>query len=54
MILFVEKCPHCKTALEVKKDPSCMAIVIKACPDGYYEKEFHPSLETYIERNKVS
>lgn len=54
MKFFVEKCPRCKAALEVKDNPSCKAIIIKACPAGHYEKEFHPALETYIETIKVS
>ena len=54
MNLFVEKCPRCKATLKVKDNPSSKAIIIKACPAGHYEKEFHPALETYIERNKAS
>lgn len=54
MSLFVEKCPRCKAALEVKDQPSSKAIIIKACPTGHYEKEYHPALETFIEKNKVS
>ncbi|MCM3575775.1 MULTISPECIES: hypothetical protein [Mesobacillus] len=54
MKLFIEKCPRCKATLEVKDNPSCKTIVIKACPAGHYEKEFHPALETYIETIKVS
>jgi hypothetical protein len=54
MNLFVEKCPLCKAGLEVKDHPSSKTIIIKACPSGHYEKEFHPALETYIERTKVS
>ena len=54
MNLFVEKCPRCKTPLEVKNNPLSKTIIIKTCPSGHYEKEFHPALETYIERNKVS
>ncbi|MGV2939107.1 hypothetical protein AB5I83_05910 [Mesobacillus sp. LC4] len=54
MNLFAEKCPRCKKTLEVKEHPSSKTIIIKACTTGHYEKEFHPALETYIERNKVS
>lgn len=51
--LFIENCPRCRKALEVKDHPSSKTIVIKACPTGHYEKEFHPALETYIERNSL-
>lgn len=54
MNLFKEKCPHCKKALEAVNHPSSKAIVVKSCPDGHFEKEFHPALETYVEIHKVS
>ena len=54
MNLFMEKCPRCKTALEVKDHPSSKSIIVKACPAGNYKKVFHPAYDIYIERNKVS
>ncbi|MFC4322988.1 hypothetical protein [Litchfieldia salsa] len=53
--LFInEKCPKCNKTLETKHSSILSAFVIKYCSEGHYQKEFHPSLETYIETNKVS
>ncbi|MDC3424349.1 hypothetical protein NC797_07490 [Aquibacillus sp. 3ASR75-11] len=46
--LFIEKCPKCKDML-VNKSNTLTAQVIKSCPKGHYEKEFHPALESYVE-----
>ncbi|CAM3797842.1 hypothetical protein [Mesobacillus thioparans] len=54
MKLFEEKCPRCNATLDVKTQPGSKKIIVKACPAGHYEKEFHPALETYIETYKVS
>lgn len=48
-VLFNEKCPVCKKILNSNDTTSFSAIIIKACPDNHYLKEFHPALETYIE-----
>jgi phage FluMu protein Com len=50
--LFVEKCPTCKENLAVNKTNPLSTQVIKSCPNGHYEKEFHPALESYIETVK--
>ncbi|WP_162990442.1 hypothetical protein [Mesobacillus foraminis] len=52
--LFKEICPQCQRALETNKSDIFKGIIIKACPNGHFQKEFHPALETYIESNKVS
>jgi hypothetical protein len=49
--LFIEHCPICNKVLETKNSNFLKAIVIKSCPDGHYQKEFHPAFETYIESN---
>lgn len=49
-----EKCPHCKKTLETTKSNVLFGVIIKACPDNHFQKEFHPALETYIESNTVS
>jgi hypothetical protein len=49
--LFVEQCPRCNKILETHNSNTLKAIVIKSCPDGHYQKEFHPAFETYIESN---
>ncbi|WP_170169048.1 hypothetical protein [Mesobacillus subterraneus] len=54
MNFFKEKCPHCKEILQLKNNPDSKSIIIKECPAGHYQKEFHPALETYIESHKVS
>lgn len=52
--LFLEQCPKCNKVLETHDSKTLKAVVIKSCPEGHYQKEFHPALETYIESNKVS
>jgi hypothetical protein len=49
--LLIEKCPKCKESL-VNKSCTFTAKIIKFCPNGHYEKEYHPALETYIETLK--
>lgn len=51
--LFQEKCPTCKKTLITDKSDVFHSIVRKSCPEQHYEKEFHPALETYIERYKA-
>ncbi|MDC3414731.1 hypothetical protein NC797_16835 [Aquibacillus sp. 3ASR75-11] len=48
--LFIEKCPKCKDTL-VNKPNTLTTQIIKFCPNGHYEKEFHPALESYIEKH---
>jgi hypothetical protein len=50
--LFVEKCPKCKEALVANNANHFLAKIIKSCPNGHYEKEYHPALESYIETIK--
>ncbi|KKB35804.1 hypothetical protein [Bacillus thermotolerans] len=52
--LLSEKCPYCRKTLETSKSNIRKGIVIKACPDQHFQKEFHPALETYIENRKTS
>ncbi|MGJ7922569.1 hypothetical protein [Neobacillus sp. LXY-4] len=52
--LFGEKCPKCQKTLETNNSNPLYGIIIKACPDNHFKKEFHPALETYIESRKVS
>ncbi|MBM7573276.1 DNA-directed RNA polymerase subunit M/transcription elongation factor TFIIS [Aquibacillus albus] len=47
--LFTEKCPECNEHLTTVKSETIVALVIKSCPVCTYKKEFHPTLETYIE-----
>lgn len=49
--LFVEQCPICHKILETHNSNTLKAIVVKSCPDGHYQKEFHPAIETYVESN---
>ncbi|WP_170008534.1 hypothetical protein [Bacillus fonticola] len=49
---FIEKCPKCNDVL-VNKTHTLTAQIIKFCPNGHYEKEFHPALESYIETKKA-
>ena len=53
-LFLKEKCPNCNKTLEAKNSSILSTIVIKYCSEGHYQKEYHPSLETYIESNKVS
>ncbi|SDI36620.1 hypothetical protein SAMN05192534_13912 [Alteribacillus persepolensis] len=48
--LFREACPVCKKTLTAKSMPA--GAVTKYCQDGHYQKEFHPSMETYVETTK--
>jgi len=50
---FAERCPKCKSALEVSKSNALQGKVVKTCPNLHYQKEFHPALETYIEHDDV-
>ncbi|WP_202617823.1 hypothetical protein [Bacillus dakarensis] len=50
--LFSEKCPHCHKTLETNQSNIVKGIIIKACPDQHFQKEFHPALETYISSSK--
>jgi hypothetical protein len=52
--LFVEHCPICDKQLETYNSNTLKSIVIKSCPDGHYQKEFHPAFEAYIESNTSS
>ncbi|UOQ93942.1 hypothetical protein MUO14_02905 [Halobacillus shinanisalinarum] len=47
--LFKEKCPQCKEHLTVNRTSLLSSQVVKFCPKGHYEKEYHPALESYIE-----
>lgn len=49
--LFTEECPTCKDQL-VSKSDTLFSQIIKFCPNGHYEKEFHPALETWVETYK--
>lgn len=48
---FIDKCPKCKDSL-VNKPNTFTAQIIKSCPNGHYEKEYHPALESCIETIK--
>lgn len=50
--LFMDKCPHCNKVLMNSTSSMLNPIVIKSCPDGHYEKEYHSALETVIEKHK--
>lgn len=50
--LFTDKCPTCKETLQLKSGEEFFSSTIKSCPQGHYEKEYHPALETYIETTK--
>ena len=52
--LFIERCPKCNKVLETKQSNIFKSVIVKSCPEGHFQKEFHPALETYIESNKVS
>ena len=49
--LFIEKCPKCQDPL-VTKHNGFTTKMIKFCPNGHYEKEYHPALESFIETLK--
>jgi ssDNA-binding Zn-finger/Zn-ribbon topoisomerase 1 len=51
---FQDRCPKCQKALVNKSNEDSKLIVIKVCPDGHFQKEFHPALETYVESARVS
>ncbi|MGJ7910082.1 hypothetical protein [Neobacillus sp. LXY-1] len=48
--LFQEQCPKCNEVLETQDSDALKGVVIKSCPNQHYHKEFHPALETWIER----
>ncbi|WP_449622624.1 hypothetical protein [Robertmurraya sp. Marseille-Q9965] len=50
--LFMDKCPHCNKVLINSTSSMLNPIVIKSCPDGHYEKEYHSALESVIEKPK--
>lgn len=50
--LFTDKCPACKEPLTVNRTGSFTNRIVKFCPNGHYEKESHPALETCIETFK--
>lgn len=47
--LFADECPKCKETLVVNNTNHFLAKIIKSCPNGHYEKEYHPALESCIE-----
>lgn len=51
---FYEVCPKCNKTLETNKSNIFKGIIVKACPDHHFQKEYHPALETYVESDKVS
>jgi hypothetical protein len=50
--LFKDVCPNCKQTLKHDKSHILFGRIIKHCPDGHYEKEYHPAYETYVETVK--
>jgi phage FluMu protein Com len=49
--LFNEKCPKCSKVLDTNKSNIFTGKIVKSCSEGHYTKEFHPTLETFIETN---
>ncbi|WP_316099237.1 hypothetical protein [Bacillus siamensis] len=39
-----------KKTLDTTKSNAFHGIIVKTCPSHHYQKEFHPALETFIER----
>ncbi|UOR12096.1 hypothetical protein [Halobacillus amylolyticus] len=50
--LFTEKCPKCKEPLTIGQTSLLSSQIVKSCPQGHYEKEYHPALGSYIETVK--
>lgn len=42
-------CPTCKKVLTIDTVHFFSSHITKQCPDGHYERESHPALETPIE-----
>ncbi|MDT8862228.1 hypothetical protein N0O92_18620 [Alkalihalobacillus sp. MEB130] len=47
--LFKDTCPTCKQTLKHDKSEALIGRIVKHCPEGHYEKEYHPALETFVE-----
>lgn len=50
--VFTDRCPVCQEALVADSTYLLLSHVKKSCPNGHFEKEFHPALETVIETYK--
>ncbi|HET6872264.1 MAG TPA: hypothetical protein VFH42_04670 [Sporolactobacillaceae bacterium] len=50
--MFTDRCPVCQEALVADSTHLLLSHVKKSCPNGHFEKELHPALETVIEMYK--
>jgi hypothetical protein len=50
--LFADDCPVCHETLITNRTNLLLSHVKKSCPNGHFEKEFHPALETFVETFK--